>query len=50
VVLPMTRAPAHVAQAKPAMPAKPAMQVTSSYAPASAPQAAWDGIRVRGVY
>ena len=56
VVLPMTRAPAHVAQAKPAVPAKPAMsaqptmQVTSSYAPASAPQAAWDGIRVRGVY
>jgi lipoprotein-anchoring transpeptidase ErfK/SrfK len=44
VVLPMT----HVAQAKPA--AKPAMQVTSSYAPVSAPQAAWDGIRVRGVY
>jgi hypothetical protein len=56
VVLPMTRAPAHVAQAKPATPAQPpmsaqpTMQVTSSYAPASAPQAAWDGIRVRGVY
>jgi lipoprotein-anchoring transpeptidase ErfK/SrfK len=44
VVLPMTRAPANVAQAK------PALQVTSSYAPVSAPRAAWDGIRVRGVY
>jgi lipoprotein-anchoring transpeptidase ErfK/SrfK len=50
VVLPMTRAPANVAQAKPATPAKPTMQVTSSYAPVSAPQAAWDGIRMRGVY
>jgi lipoprotein-anchoring transpeptidase ErfK/SrfK len=45
VVLPMTRAPA-VAQGRPAA---PATQITS-YAPVSAPAAAWDGIRVRGVY
>jgi lipoprotein-anchoring transpeptidase ErfK/SrfK len=44
VVQPMThRAPATVAQQ--AMPAP-----TSSYAPVSAPAAAWDGIRVRGIY
>jgi lipoprotein-anchoring transpeptidase ErfK/SrfK len=45
VVLPMTqRAPA-VAQAKPAP-----TRITSSYAPPSAPAAAWDGIRLRGIY
>jgi hypothetical protein len=31
-------------------PAAPATQITSSYAPVSAPAAAWDGIRMRGVY
>ena len=45
VVLPMTqRTPANVAQGR------PATQITSSYAPVSAPAAAWDGIRMRGVY
>jgi hypothetical protein len=39
VVLPMTS----VAQQK------PATQITSAYAPVSAPQAAWNGIRMRGV-
>ena len=39
VVLPMTS----VAQQK------PTTQVTSAYAPVSAPQAAWNGIRMRGV-
>jgi hypothetical protein len=44
VVLPMThRAPAAVAQSRPS-------SMSSSYAPVSAPAAAWDGIRVRGVY
>jgi lipoprotein-anchoring transpeptidase ErfK/SrfK len=48
VVLPMThRAVVPVAQAKPA----PAPQsLASAYAPASAPAAAWQGIRMRGVY
>ena len=47
VVLPMTRAPANVAQSRPAA---PNTQITSSYAPVSAPAAAWEGIRMRGVY
>jgi lipoprotein-anchoring transpeptidase ErfK/SrfK len=47
VVLPMTQRAPVVAQPKPA-PA--ATAVTSSYAPPSAPAAAWDGIRVRGIY
>lgn len=47
VVLPMThRAPAAVAQARPAA----ATPVASAYAPVSAPAAAWDGIRWRSVY
>jgi lipoprotein-anchoring transpeptidase ErfK/SrfK len=47
VVLPMTqRAPANVAQARPA----PTMAATSSYTSVSAPAAAWEGIRLRGVY
>ena len=45
VVLPMTHRAPVVAQAKPAP-----VAVTSSYAPPSAPAAAWDGIRVRGIY
>jgi lipoprotein-anchoring transpeptidase ErfK/SrfK len=45
VVLPMTnRTPANVAYSR------PAAAVVSSYAPVSAPAAAWDGIRLRGVY
>ena len=45
VVLPMThRAPAAVAHSKPAAP------MVSAYAPVSAPAAAWDGIRLHGVY
>jgi lipoprotein-anchoring transpeptidase ErfK/SrfK len=47
VVLPMTRAPANLAHGRPAA---PATQITSSYAPASAPAAAWQGIRLPGVY
>jgi lipoprotein-anchoring transpeptidase ErfK/SrfK len=47
VVLPMTQRPANVAQSRPAA---PATQITSSYAPVSAPAAAWDGIRPRGIY
>ena len=44
VVLPMThRAPAAVAQHAAPTP-------TNSYAPVSAPAAAWDGIRLRGIY
>src|SRR5712691_2025630 len=42
VVLPMTRAP-NVAQTR-------VMPVVTSYAPVSAPQAAWVGIRPRGIY
>jgi lipoprotein-anchoring transpeptidase ErfK/SrfK len=50
VVLPMSqRAPA-VAQAKPAPIAHAKPTMTSSYAPPSAPAAAWDSIRLRGVY
>jgi hypothetical protein len=46
VVLPMThRAPATVAQ-----PRHAPQPVASSFAPVSAPAAAWDGIRLRGVY
>ncbi|MFL6935217.1 MAG: L,D-transpeptidase, partial [Xanthobacteraceae bacterium] len=49
VVLPMThRAPDTIAQARPA-PTHTA-PVASSYAPVSAPTAAWDGINLRRVY
>jgi lipoprotein-anchoring transpeptidase ErfK/SrfK len=45
VVLPVThRAPATVAHTRQLPP------VASSYAPVSAPSAAWDGIRLRGIY
>jgi hypothetical protein len=47
VVLPMTRAPANVAQTRPAA---PTTMTTSSYAPVSGPTAAWQGIRLPGVY
>src|SRR5262245_56540234 len=47
VVLPMTQRAAVPVAAKPA----PAPQsIASSYAPVSAPAAAWQGIRMRGVY
>jgi lipoprotein-anchoring transpeptidase ErfK/SrfK len=45
VVLPMTHAPA-IADSRSA----PRAAMASSYAPVSAPAAAWQGIRVRGVY
>jgi hypothetical protein len=43
VVLPMTTRAPNVAQTR-------VTPVVTSYAPVSAPQAAWNGIRPRGVY